>query len=194
MKTSDSAKAGVNGPGDRKQLESVKAVAHDVRGITCPIYRKPISHNTIAELAEGYRILSSGQKTVSIAKKDMFALMQNVGLHMTEEEFAEVMRVIGQGDNQNADEFNFTDFLLLMTCEVNDTMAEELRSAFLNYDKQKTGFVTRKQFTEMFATLGERSSPEELEELLSIAEQDDTEQKIDYNKFVNELIIRLNCM
>ncbi|KAH9586298.1 hypothetical protein LSM04_005085 [Trypanosoma melophagium] len=194
MKPSDSSKGEGNGPEGQKHPGSAKALSHDFRGITCPVYRKPISHNTIAELAEGYRILSGGQKTVSIAKKDMLALMQNVGLHMTEEEFAEVMRVIGQGENQNADEFSFTEFLLLMTCEVNDTMVEELRSAFLHYDKQKNGFVTRKQFTEMFATLGERSSPEELEELLSIAEQDDTEQKIDYNKFVNELIIRLNCM
>ncbi|KEG05889.1 EF-hand protein 5 [Trypanosoma grayi] len=166
----------------------------DVRGMSRPVFRKPMSHNTITELAEGYRVLSSGEKKVSIPRKDIFNMMQNVGLHMTEEEFQETMRVVGQGEQQSADEFTFCDFLLLMTREVDDGMVEELRTAFYHFDKQRTGFVTRKQFMEMFAMFGELSSPEELEELLTIAEQDEKEEKIDYNRFVNELAFRLNCM
>ncbi|SCU65548.1 uncharacterized protein TEOVI_000732300 [Trypanosoma equiperdum] len=166
----------------------------DVRGTSRPFYRKPVSHNTIAELAEGFRVLSNGQKTISIPMKEVSALMASVGLHLSDEEFHEVMRVFGQGEQTNTEELSFKDFLSLMMCEVDDTMLEEMRSAFLHYDKQKTGFVTKKQFTELFATGGECSTPEEVEELLTIAEQDETDDKIDYNRFINELVHRLNFM
>lgn len=166
----------------------------DYRTFSRPMYRGPISHNTIAELAEGYRVLSSGHKDVCVSVKDLHTHMENVGLHVSEEEVCDALRVVSQSERSNIDEFSFTDFLLLMTREVDETMAEELRSAFYYFDKERTGYVTLKQFTEMFATLGERSSPEELEELLAIAEMDKTGDKVDYNKFVNELIIRLNSM
>ncbi|CCD14628.1 unnamed protein product [Trypanosoma congolense IL3000] len=166
----------------------------DVRGTSRPFYRRQMSHNTIAELAEGYRVLSNGQKAAAIPMKDVAALMSSVGLHLSEEEFHEVMRVFGRGEQTNTEELSFKDFLALMTCEVDDTMLEEMRSAFLHYDKLRSGYVSRKQFTELFATRGECSSPEELEELLAVAEQDDMDDKIDYNKFINELAHRLNCM
>ncbi|EAN83394.1 putative ef-hand protein 5 [Trypanosoma cruzi] len=168
--------------------------ALEYRAMNRPLYRGPISHNIISEMAEGFYVLSGGYKKLFIPSKDVYALMQNVGMHLTEEEFHDALRVIGQSEPQNADELSFSDFLLLMTREVDDTMADELRSAFFHYDKHKTGYVTRKQFTELFATLGERSTPEELEELLAVAEVDETDDKIDYNRFVNELTSRVNCM
>lgn len=170
------------------------APSADYRTFSRPVYRGPITHNTIAELAEGYRVLNAGQQDMCVAVKDIYTLMQNVGLHVSEEEVSDALRVVSQSERNNSDTFSFKDFLLLMTREVDDTMAEELRSAFYHCDKERTGYVTLKQFTEMFATLGERSSPEELEELLANAESGKEGDKIDYNRFVNELVIRLNSM
>ncbi|ESL11085.1 EF-hand protein 5 [Trypanosoma rangeli SC58] len=167
-------------------------VAQEHRVMNRPLYRGPLSHNVISELAEGFHQLGGGQKRRIIPAKLIHETMTNVGMHLTADEFHDILRVIGQSDPQNAGELNFSDFILLMTREVDDTMGEELRSAFHYYDKQQTGFVTRKQFTELFATLGERSPPEELEELLSLAEADEVEEKIDYNRFVRELTSRVN--
>ncbi|RNE99979.1 EF-hand protein 5 [Trypanosoma conorhini] len=168
--------------------------ARDSRAMNRPLYRGPLSHNVISELAEGFRQLGGGQKKHFIPAQLILETMKNVGMHLSADEFQDVLRVVGQSEPQNADELSFSDFLLLMTREVEETMAEELRSAFHHYDKQRTGFVTRKQFTELFATLGERSPPEELEELLSLAEVDEVEEKIDYSRFVRELASRVNNM
>ncbi|KAG8346633.1 hypothetical protein ERJ75_001665200 [Trypanosoma vivax] len=171
-----------------------RLLTEDVRGISRPIYRRAMTHNTIAELAEGFRVLSGGQKTVSIPVKDVYALVASVGLHISEEDFHDAMRVFAQRDQPNLEEFSFRDFLSLMTCEVDDGTIEELRSTFFHFDKQRTGFVSRKQFIELFATCGERSTPDELTELLSLVEQDELDEKVDYNRFVNELALRLNQM
>ncbi|EPY39347.1 calmodulin [Angomonas deanei] len=119
-------------------------------------------------------------------------------MQLPEEELLDLLRVVHQSDRPNQqDDFEFSDFMHLMTHEASDEMISEMKTAFLTYDKSKTGFVTKKQFTEMFISMGEKSNAEELEELLCVAENfvsPDDAEKIDYNKFMTDLVVRLNTM
>eukprot|EP00744_Colponema_vietnamica_P017272 GILI01024256.1.p1 GENE.GILI01024256.1~~GILI01024256.1.p1 ORF type:complete len:278 (+),score=55.28 GILI01024256.1:112-945(+) len=88
------------------------------------------------------------------------------------------------------DEFNgkisFTDFLVLLLRRMHPSDIDEMKVAFRYFDKNGTGTVTTNQFVEMFATMGEQSSPEEIDEMLAFADPEST-GKIDYVAFLNNL-------
>lgn len=88
------------------------------------------------------------------------------------------------------DEFNgkisFTDFLVLLLRRMSSSDVDEMKLAFRYFDKNGTGTVTTNQFVEMFATMGEQSSPEEIDEMLAFADPENT-GKIDYIAFLNNL-------
>lgn len=167
-----------------------KMVANAVSGFAAPLYRGKLNHGSIAELQEGFRILTNGQKINIIPTKELFTMMQGAGMHTSEEELQELLRVVHQ--DERTDGLEFSEFVELMTREVDESFADDLRHAFLVYDKNKTGTVTKKQFTEIFVAMGEHSSAEELEELLMLAEVVDGSETVDYNVFITELMVRLN--
>ena len=84
--------------------------------------------------------------------------------------------------------------MLLMKKEIDDHSMDEMRSAFRLIDKNNTGTVTKKQFTELFVSAGEHSSAEELDELMVLAEVSEDSDTVDYNKLITELGLRLNKM
>lgn len=163
-----------------------------VAGLSSPVFRGPLNHGSIAELQEGFRVLTGGKKNSVVTHKALLDVMGYVGVHTSEEELQELLRVVHQDDRTS--DLEFAEFVMLMTREVDNKMEDELLSAFQAYDKNKTGRVTKKQFSEIFLFHGEKSSPEELDELLTIADVGDESDVIDYQKFVRELKHMLNNM
>ncbi len=147
------------------------------------------NHSEIAELHEGYRLLSLNRehRPQSLTIKQMHEVSSAAGLHLHEDEIAEVIRTI---DQSSCSAMTFSDFALLMTRQVDETLFEEMKSAFRFYDKNNTGFVSTSQFCEMFATMGEKSSPDELEDLLNLADVSGG-NRIDYCKFLSRLCAKL---
>ncbi|KPA77604.1 putative ef-hand protein 5 [Leptomonas pyrrhocoris] len=161
-------------------------------GFSSPIYRGELTHGASAELQEGYRILTNGQKVNIISDKDLLKAIQASGLRVTEEEVNDLLRVVHQDERTLG--LEFSEFMMLMTKEMDDQVMDEMRSAFHSIDKNNTGTVTKKQFTELFVSVGEHSSAEELDELLLLAEVSEDSETVDYNKLITELAIRLNKM
>lgn len=163
-----------------------------VSGLCSPVFRGPLNHGSIAELQEGFRVLTGGKKNSVVTPKALLEVMETVGVHTTEEELQDLLRVVHQEDRTT--DLEFAEFVTLMTKEVDAKMEEEMLSAFQASDKNKSGKISRKQFSELFLMHGEKSSPEELEELLTIADASDECDTIDYRKFVRELKLTLNNM
>eukprot|EP00796_Vickermania_ingenoplastis_P012002 gene12008-8270_t len=163
-----------------------------VSGLCSPVFRGPLNHGSIAELQEGFRVLTMGKKNSVVTPKALLDVMGMVGVHTSEEELQELLRVVHQDDRTS--DLEFAEFVMLMTKEVDKDMEEEMLSAFREYDKGNTGKVSKKQFSEMFLFHGEKSSPEELEELMTIAEANEESDVIDYQQFVRELKMTLNNM
>lgn len=176
------------GPGTPAPQSKILATA--VSNFAAPIYRGTLNHGAIAELQEGFRILTNGQKVHAVPTADLLAAMQGAGMHTSEEELQELLRVVHQ--DERTDGLEYPEFVELMTREVDDSFAADLRQAFALFDKSKKGTVTKKQFTEMFVTMGEHSSAEELEELLMLAGITEDSETVDYNAFIGELMVRLH--
>nr|P41045.1 RecName: Full=EF-hand protein 5; Short=EFH5 [Leishmania tarentolae]CAA48769.1 EFH5 [Leishmania tarentolae] len=163
-----------------------------ISGFSSPIYRGRLNHSASAELQEGYRILTGGQKANIISDKDLFKAIHSCGLHTSEEEVNDLLRVVHQDERTLG--LEFPEFMMLMTKGIDEASIAEMRRPFSVLDKAKTGVITKKQFTELFVSSGEHSSAEELEELMLLAETSEELEVVDYNKLINELAILLNKM
>ncbi|CCW66690.1 unnamed protein product [Phytomonas sp. Hart1] len=163
--------------------------------VTClasPDFRGTLTHNTISELQEGFCVLTGGQKTNTVSISDFHAVMVNEGMHVSAEELRELLRVV-HGD-ERTDGLDFAEFVALLTKEVDDVMVKEMHSAFHPHDKEGTGRVSRKYFAEMFASMGVKSTAEEVDELIALAETSEDSDTVDYVKLCEELQRRLNKM
>lgn len=148
-----------------------------------------LTHGEVAELHEGFRLLAGNNVVQSIGIRELKDTFVSVGFPpLDDEQLQELLRVVNQ--QLQSDHLTFPEFLLLMTKQVDSTMLEELRSAFRVYDKQGTGFVTTAQLCEMLATMGEKSSPEEVNEFIGFADAEGT-GRVDYTKMLREIANKL---
>lgn len=146
-----------------------------------------VTHGDIAELHEGFRLLAGNNVVQHIGSAELREVLHSVG-YGNSEDLTELFRVANQ--QCKADHLAFSEVLLLMTQSISEPMMEELISAFSLYDKHGTGFVTTGQFCEMMASFGEKSTVEEVAELMAFAEPD-AAMRIDYRKFVQQLSRKL---
>jgi Ca2+-binding EF-hand superfamily protein len=136
---------------------------------------------------EGFRLLAGNNVVQQIGVKELKEVLISVGFPATED-ISDIFRVANQ--QCMADHLTFPEFLLLMTAQVDDRMQEELKSAFRHYDKSATGFVSTAQFCEMLATMGDKSNPEEVHEMMMFADPDGT-GRIEYGKMISSLALKL---
>lgn len=147
-----------------------------------------LTHGEIAELHEGFRMLAGNNVVQQIGLKELKEVLVSVGFPAGDDLNDDIFRVANQ--QCMADHLTFPEFVLLMSKTVDERMQEELKSAFRHYDKLGTGYVTAAQFCEMLATMGEKSSPEEVNELLMFADPEGT-GRIEYGSMVAKLATKL---
>jgi Ca2+-binding EF-hand superfamily protein len=150
------------------------------------IGRRQPTHSTLAELSEAFRML--GTET-EFTPKDLVRLMTAAGQHPTDDDGAEVVKSIDQASGGS---ISFNEFASLMGRSAFDSADEvdALAVAFWGMDKARTGKVTSAQFIELFALYGEKSDPEEAEEMLHFADPNGT-GVVEYMPFLRTLGLRL---
>jgi calmodulin len=169
----ESPNMGAMSPNMKQRVQNVKfGEAHDH------------SHSTMAELSEAYRMLMGSG---AIGYKELGAQMRSHGLHPTDDDVKDIIRAFNQ---QQDGHVNYPEFAALMTRAVDVNDVDSMRAAFASADKDGRGWVTISQFTELFATCGEKSSPEEVEEMLRFADPNKS-GKVDYGLFLSTLAYRL---
>ena len=142
------------------------------------------SHSAVAEIAEAFRVLTS-ENAFDAAM--LTKVMRAHGQQPTEEEVRELIKTIDQtGDGL----VRFPEFASLMTQPVELEDINDMKSAFLELDRECKGYVSTSDFLMLMATYGERSKPEECEEMIRFADPDDT-GRIDYHSFLSTLAYRL---
>jgi len=143
------------------------------------------SHSTVAELQEAYRLIAGG--ATAITPQMLSEAMRSVGQHPSDEEVVALIRAVNQRGDGN---ITFPEFAALLGLKIDLGEIEGMRAAFIALDKTMSGTVTTAQFSELFATMGDVSSPEEVEEMLQFADPRGT-GRIDYNMFLATIAYRL---
>merc|ERR1719316_2099684 len=81
--------------------------------------------------------------------------------------------MIAEGDEDGSGEIEFPEFLKLMASKLQDTdSVEEMREAFLVFDRDKSGSVTASELKHVMNNLGEQVTNEEVEEMIKEADAD----------------------
>lgn len=152
--------------------------------------RQQQTHSTIAELSEAFRMFTNTNGTVPtsvVTAADLQQIMGQAGMRTTEHEVAALIQAIDQNRIGN---ISFDEFASLMGRSVPMEEVNGMQAAFWGVDKERKGWITSNQFCELMASKGEQSSPDEVSEMLSFADPNNT-GKVYYAVFLRMLGLRL---
>lgn len=101
----------------------------------------------------------------SISASELATVMKSLGLSPSETEIADLVNEIDQDGNH---EIDFQEFLTLMARQA-DTRdsAQEIIEAFKVFDKNGDGYISLSELKQVFNSIGEKLSDEELEAMFN---------------------------
>merc|ERR1719456_1925913 len=96
--------------------------------------------------------------------------MRSLGRKPTKEE---LKSMIAECDDDGSGKIEFPEFLKLMASKLQDSDSiEEMREAFMVFDRDKSGSVTASELKHVMNNLGEQVTDEEVEEMIREADAD----------------------
>jgi Ca2+-binding protein (EF-Hand superfamily) len=127
--------------------------------------------------------------TGRISTKELGVIMRSLKQNPTEEELAELIAEVDQDGNG---EIDFNEFLFMMAKRTKDSdMLDRALEAFRVFDRQNKGTIPLNELRYILENLGEKLTPEEVEDLLSDVEEIHGGTELDYKTFLNNLFSNL---
>merc|ERR1712100_46022 len=126
------------------------------------------------------------KRTGAIPIADMGTVLRSLGQNPTE---AELQALMEEVDKDKSGTIEFDEFVDLMarTNKSKDQMEEEIKNAFLTFDADNSGYITREELVETLTTMGDPVDEETINGM--IAEGDlDGDGKIDYKEFTKIML------
>ncbi|PIA61537.1 hypothetical protein AQUCO_00300812v1 [Aquilegia coerulea] len=138
------------------------------------------SEEQISEFKEAFAIFDKDGNGC-ITTKELGTVMKSLNQQTTE---AELQQMINEVDTDGNGTIDFSEFLNLMALQNKDTdLEEEYKKAFRIYDKDQNGFITATELRQVMASLGDKLTDEQLNEMVREADGDG-DGKINYQEFV----------
>lgn len=143
-----------------------------------------LPQNMVKELEEAF-FLFDYDKDGKITSREVGAAVRSVGLNPTEAELKEMINDV----NSIGGTVDVQNLCQIITKRVRElkTSPEELKDAFMVFDKQGTGMISVNDLKLSLTTLGERLTDEELDELIRAVDQDG-EGMVNYEDVVRVLL------
>merc|ERR1711915_347326 len=139
-----------------------------------------LTEEQIAEFKEAFSLFDKDGKG-TITTKELGTVMRSLGQNITQAELQDLINEV-EANNRTID---FPEFLTMMARKMKDnTSEEEIRNAFRVFDKDDRGFISVSEFRHFMTKLGEKLTPEEVDELIKEANVD-VNGSIDYNQLVS---------
>lgn len=145
----------------------------------------PISELKIEEFREAYNIFDQdGNGRISAA--ELGEIFLSVGQKPSQHKLQEMINEVQE--NEDDDEITFEQFLKMVRKRMKDVdTEEELIEAFKFFDTEGTGLIQVEELKQMMLNLGETLDPEELEEVIMEADEDN-DGYVNYEEFVKSVI------
>eukprot|EP00092_Neocalanus_flemingeri_P042475 GFUD01046431.1.p1 GENE.GFUD01046431.1~~GFUD01046431.1.p1 ORF type:complete len:152 (-),score=62.52 GFUD01046431.1:73-528(-) len=117
----------------------------------------------------------------TISTKELLGVMRSMGQNPTEDELlALVMEVDVNGDGT----IDFDEFLGMMKQKANEADEDsDLKEAFQIFDRDRNGYIDRKELKKVVSMLGTMLTKEEVDDFMKEADVDGN-GKLDYDEFV----------
>merc|ERR1711998_63310 len=126
------------------------------------------------------------KRTGSIPIGDMGTVLRSLGQNPTEAELAALMVEV---DKDNSGTIEFEEFVDLMarTNKTHEQMEEEIKNAFLTFDADGSGYITREELIETLTTMGDPVDEETINGMIQEADVDG-DGKINYEEFTKIML------
>merc|ERR1712146_86167 len=126
------------------------------------------------------------KRTGSIPIADMGTVLRSLGQNPTE---AELAALVEEVDKDKSGTIEFDEFVDLMarTSKSKDQMEEEIKNAFLTFDADNSGYITREELVETLTTMGDPVDEETINGMIAEADLDG-DGKIDYKEFTKIML------
>ena len=96
--------------------------------------------------------------------------MRSLGQNPTESELRDMINEVDADGNGTID---FSEFLTMMARKMKDTDSEEeIKEAFKVFDKDNNGFISAEELMTVMASLGEKLTKSEIDEMIREADTD----------------------
>merc|ERR1711934_834345 len=126
------------------------------------------------------------KRTGAIPIGDMGTVLRSLGQNPTEAELAALMEEV---DKDKRGTIEFEEFIDLMarTNKTHEQMEEEIKNAFLTFDADGSGFITREELVETLTTMGDPVDEETINGMIAEADLDG-DGKINYAEFTKIML------
>merc|ERR1711981_1044659 len=126
------------------------------------------------------------KRTGAIPIGDMGTVLRSLGQNPTEAELAALMEEV---DKDKSGTIEFEEFIDLMarTNKTHEQMEGEIKNAFLTFDADGSGFITREELVETLTTMGDPVDEETINGMIAEADLDG-DGKINYAEFTKIML------
>merc|ERR1711934_1317076 len=126
------------------------------------------------------------KRTGAIPIGDIGTVLRSLGQNPTEAELAALMEEV---DKDKSGTIEFEEFIDLMvrTNKTHERMEEEIKNAFLTFDADGSGFITREELVETLTTMGDPVDEETINGMIAEADLDG-DGKINYAEFTKIML------
>lgn len=121
--------------------------------------------------------------------EEMKQMLNNIGLHVSDKVIHRVIREASK-NNENNDLIREQDFLAWFSrfkTPKEDDAEADLKAAFMVFDRDRNGYITRDELKSAMQVMGETLSERDLDELLRTTDHD-RDGKINYEEFIKTLL------
>merc|ERR1711959_209738 len=126
------------------------------------------------------------KRTGSIPLSDMGTVLRSLGQNPTE---AELQALMDEVDADKSGTIDFEEFVNMMsrTNKSNEQMEDEIKTAFLTFDADGSGFITKDELIETLTTMGDPVDEETITGMIQEADLDG-DGKINYEEFTKIML------
>merc|ERR1712167_201191 len=126
------------------------------------------------------------KRTGAIPVGDMGTVLRSLGQNPTEAELSALMEEVDK-DKSGTIEFEESVDLMARTNKTHEQMEEEIKNAFLTFDADGSGFITREELVETLTTMGDPVDEETINGMIAEADLDG-DGKINYAEFTKIML------
>ncbi|CZR64427.1 probable calmodulin [Phialocephala subalpina] len=122
----------------------------------------------------------------NITSSELGAVMKSLGQNPSE---TELQDIVNEGDTDADGAMDFPEFLYIMSQKSRNSDANleaELKAAFAVFDKDNDGVISAKELREVMASIGEKLTDAEVEEVMREVDRDGN-GSIDFEEFLQVL-------
>lgn len=139
-----------------------------------------LTEDQIQEFREAFNLFDKDGDG-RITTVELGVVMRSLGQKPTENELKDMIHEVDIDGNGTID---FSEFLTMMANKLKDSdKDDELREAFMVFDKDGNGFISAAELRHVMASLGERLTDKEVDEMIKEADLDGDGQ-VNYEEFV----------